>query len=69
MTLEQTNHINHSYGRWRYLDLPFDKVGEVLLVLKHREGAKKVVDQPVPVSVHLLQSSSWSNTHTLSPPE
>lgn len=41
-----------------HLDFSLDKAGDILLVLKDRERVENVVDQPVPMFVHLLHGSS-----------
>lgn len=40
------------------LNFSLDKAGDILLVLKHRQRVEHVVDQPVPVLVHLLYDGS-----------
>lgn len=42
-----------------YLDFPLDEAGHILLVLEHEQRVEEVVEQPVPVFVHLLHGSSW----------
>lgn len=42
-----------------HLDFSFDEAGDVFLVLKDGQRLKQIADQPVPVPVHLLHSSSW----------
>lgn len=41
------------------LDFSFDEAGSILFVLKHRQRVKQVVNQPIPVLLHLLSGSSW----------
>lgn len=41
-----------------HLDFSSDKAGDILLVLKHGQRVEQIVDQPVPVLVHLLHGSS-----------
>lgn len=46
------------HGRGSNLDFSFDKAGSILFVLKNRQRLEQVVDQPVPVLVHLLYGGS-----------
>lgn len=42
-----------------HLDFSLDEAGHILLVLEHGQRVEEVVEQPVPVFVHLLHGSSW----------
>lgn len=47
-----------------HLDFSLDEAGDILLVLKDGQRLEQVVEQPVPVLVHLFHSSSWhTRTH------
>lgn len=46
------------YGRVGYLDLSFDKGGDVVLVLKDGEGLQQVMFQPLPVLRDLFAGGS-----------
>ena len=37
-----------------YLHLPFDKTGNVILIIKDRQGVEEILLQPVPVLVYFL---------------
>lgn len=47
-----------------HLHLPFDKAGDVVLVVEDRQGVQQVLLQPVPVLVDLLQRCTWIWTDT-----
>lgn len=47
-----------------HLHLPFDKAGDVVLVVEDRQGVQQVLLQPVPVLVDLLQCRTWIWTDT-----
>ena len=37
-----------------YLHLPFDKTGNVIFIIKDRQGVEEILLQPVPVLVYFL---------------